>query len=275
MYPYIHLIGKEFPSYMLMGTMGFLAVLLVTRFGCRNRNDVDYTQIVHIALAAVGGLVIGGHVLYGIVNFKVFIIALKDGFSMIHSIWEFFIFIGTIFGGMVFYGGLIGAIIGLLWYIKAAKLPVQPYIDIFAFSVPLFHGFARIGCFLAGCCYGVESEFGFVFHDSILESANGVSRFPVQLLEAGLNFLLFGILFIMYQKKIMQNQLLYLYFIAYSVIRFFDEFLRGDTLRGFIGIFSTSQFISIILFFTAIMILIVKKWKKSKQYQTNIQLGGQ
>lgn len=262
MHPYIHFLGRELPSYTMMAVVGFLAVLLAARAGCRDRNDIDRTQIIHIALAAMGGLVIGAHLLYGAVNLKVFIIACQDGFSQIHSLGEFLMLIVTIFGGMVFYGGLMGAVIGAHWYLKAMKLPPEPYMDIFTFSVPLFHGFARIGCFLAGCCYGIASDFGVVFHHSELASANGVSRFPVQLLESGLNFLLFAVLFIMYRRQHMKNKLLYVYLTAYAVIRFFDEFLRGDTLRGFVGILSTSQFISIIVLLYAVTVLLISHQKQ-------------
>lgn len=258
MKPYIHILGRNIPSYSLTAIIGFIAVFFVLWLICRKRTDVDHTQLPHLAVAAVIGTAIGAHLLYGIVNFRVFLYALNDDFSRLHTVTDYTGFVVSLFGGMVFYGGLIGAIVGFYWYLKVMKLPSEPYWDLFALSIPLFHGFARIGCFLGGCCYGIESKYGFVYHHLIPDSANEVPRFPVQLLESGLNFVLFFILLIMLLKNIGIGRLFYFYLIAYSIIRFFDEFLRGDTIRGFVGVISTSQFISIIIFIAASGIFVAR-----------------
>ena len=69
--------------------------------------------------------------------------------------------------------------------------------DVAALASPLFHIFGRLGCFLSGCCFGVESSVGFVYHHCLIEEANGVSRFPVQLVEAFANLFIFLLLFIL------------------------------------------------------------------------------
>ena len=269
MYPYVHLLGKDISSYMLTAATGFVALLIIAWLITRRRNDIDQTQILHISLASMGGAVIGAHLLYGIVNFRVLIIAAKDGFSQIHSFLEMTELIGSVFGGMVFYGGLAGGIVGTLWYLKTMKMPLSPYLDIMSFCIPLFHGFARIGCFLGGCCYGIESEFGLEYHNAILVSANGVRRFPVQLLESSCNFILFGFLLVMFQKNRLSNRLIYIYLILYSIIRFFDEFLRGDAIRGHIGALSTSQFISVIVLIVSTGVLIKSAHSKTSHTYSN------
>lgn len=259
MYPYIHIFGKIFPSYMLTAAIGFGMVLTVVWWIGRNRNDVDRTHMTHICLAAAGGAVIGAHLLYGLVNMKYLLAAWKDDFSGLTSFQEYLLFLGNIFGGMVFYGGLLGALAGAIWYMKKYKLPLMRYLDIFALCAPLFHAIARIGCFLSGCCYGVESRFGIVFHDSPAPGANGVPRFPVQLLESVLNFMIFIVLMIMYRHGVMKKRLIDVYLILYAVVRFFDEFFRGDLLRGFIGVLSTSQAISLtVILFMSIKLMIDK-----------------
>ena len=262
MLPYIDFFGTQLSSYAVMGSIGFFALWLVAWLVTRKQSEIDQTQILHIALAAMGGLFVGAHLLCGVVNFHILINAAKDHFSQLHYLMDYLTLFAAVFGGMVFYGGLFGAMIGAAWYMKALKLPFKPYFDIIAFCVPLFHGFARIGCFLGGCCYGIECRYGFVYHNALELSANGVSRFPVQLLESGLEFVLFAVILLLYKKKALIGRLMYVYLLSYAVIRFFDEFLRGDRIRGFVGPVSTSQFISLIVFVTVIIILIVDAVKK-------------
>lgn len=95
---------------------------------------------------------------------------------------------------LVFYGGLIGGIAAGLIAIKSMRLNSGIYADTMAPVIPLFHGFARIGCFFAGCCYGVQSDIGFTAHgNQFVAEVNDVCRFPVQLLEAACNFALLSV----------------------------------------------------------------------------------
>ncbi len=174
--------------------------------------------------------------------------------------------LGESLGGMVFYGGFIGGVIGILIYCRFInkKLNKDNFLDIYAVITPLFHVFGRIGCFLGGCCFGVESEIGFTVHGNTLNpSINDVNRFPIQLVEAGINLLIFLFILYLFKKDIMRDKLIYVYMLIYPVVRFIDEFFRGDTYRGFLFGLSTSQWISIILFVFAVIMLIVKR-NKSK-----------
>lgn len=262
MYPTIDYFGKEVSTYPLMAGIGFFVMWLAAWLATRKRQEIDQNHVPHIAVAAMAGLFIGAHILYGIVNFRIFINAARDHFSQLHTLIDWVFLFGYIFGGMVFYGGLFGAILAAAWYMKALKLPYAPYFDVMAFCIPLFHGFARIGCFLGGCCYGIEWKYGIVFHKALEESANGVPRFPVQLLEAGLEFALFAVLLVLYVRKKLGGKLLYVYLLSYAVIRFLDEFLRGDKIRGFVGPLSTSQFISVLLFAAVVILLVVRAVKE-------------
>jgi len=134
-----------------------------------------------------------------------------------------------------------------------------------ALSVPLFHGFARIGCFLGGCCYGIESELGFSARgNTLVEAVNGVKRFPVQLFEAFFCFLIFTMLLIMFLYKKFKGGLFFVYLSIYAFVRFFDEFLRGDDIRGFVFGLSTSQFISIFVEIFAIVGIFIIKYNKDR-----------
>ena len=156
------------------------------------------------------------------------------------------------------YGGIIGGILAAWIYCKVAKLKFMKYFDLVMPSVALAQGFGRIGCFLAGCCYGKETESAFhiIFHDSAY-APNNVPLIPTQLISSGLDFL--NCIFLMWfaGKKKGDGQVAGLYLICYSVGRFVLEFFRGDLERGSVGSLSTSQFIAI---FTAIAGVVLCLW---------------
>ena len=152
-------------------------------------------------------------------------------------------FINGLFGGFVFYGGLFGALLMMWRYCRKYSADFEACSSLFAAAAPLFHVFGRIGCFFAGCCYGVEVPWGYAFSHSI-GAPNGIPLMPVQLIESALNILIF-ITVLMYQRKKRQPYTaLKLYLSCYAVIRFALEFFRGDEIRGRFLIFSTSQWIS-------------------------------
>ncbi len=216
-------------------------------------------------LAVIAGVFIGGHLLYALTNIRLFPYLFKKAdFSLWISRVQY------IFGGAVFYGGLFGGLAAGAIALKIMRQDRSIYADIMAPIIPLFHGIARIGCFLAGCCYGIESEFGFCAHgNTIVPEVNDVTRFPVQLLEAGCNLFLVLVLLCLLKRSekfpLLRGKLLYVYLISYGAIRFFDEFLRGDEIRGFVGIFSTSQWISIISV-TVSIILLIRSFIKDKHF---------
>ncbi len=222
------------------------------------KKGIDEVEMIILLLVSAACSLVGSHLLYGITNFNA-IVALVNNPDKIDSFQTFIEHLKAIFGGAVFYGGLITGLIGGFIYLKKKKLDIETYPDIGAVSIPLFHCFGRIGCFLGGCCYGVESSFGFVYSHSLIEQANGVRRFPVQLLEASLNLILFFFLLYLLKKNRLKGRLLYLYLLIYSAMRFVIEFWRGDSYRGFILGLSTSQFIGIFLFVFALIIIFRKR----------------
>ena len=123
------------------------------------------------------------------------------------------------------------------------------YADLVMPSVALAQGFGRIGCFLAGCCYGMptHSHFAIVFHDSDF-APNNIPLVPTQLISSGLDFLHCLLLLYAAKKCKKQGQVVSLYLICYSLGRFVLEFFRGDLNRGAVGSLSTSQFISLFIF---------------------------
>ncbi|MBQ3352171.1 prolipoprotein diacylglyceryl transferase [Candidatus Saccharibacteria bacterium] len=262
MFPTINFTGKDIPTYGILATAGILLLLFLS-MRVAKKFKVDTNDILITLLVAGIGVVIGGHLVYALTNFDKIIVVFQN-LDKITSFGILFDVLGTIFGGQVFYGGLLGGLLAAYIYLKKTKKDVALYAYIITPFIPLFHGLGRIGCFLAGCCYGVEMENGIVFHNSSIPAANGVPRLPIQLIEALCNFALFGVLLYLQKKGKCKKTLLYIYLLSYSVIRFVDEFFRGDSYRGFVGPVSTSQFISILIFIFTIIALIVTNKKTIK-----------
>jgi phosphatidylglycerol---prolipoprotein diacylglyceryl transferase len=159
--------------------------------------------------------------------------------------------------GFVFYGSLLTAIPVMLWYFKKNKIPTLAMLDVMAVVTCIVHGFGRIGCFNAGCCYGLptESFLGVVFTNPACQANPlNVSLHPTQLYEA---FLIFGILaFLLIHKKYKKfdGQQFILYLIIYAIGRSMLETFRGDLERGFLikDWVSNSQFISVLVIMATI-----------------------
>ena len=257
MFPYIELFGKQISSYAVMSLIG---ALISGYLACKNtkKRGFDDNDMIMLLLLSVIGIFLGGHILYGITNFHKIILFIKH-IGNTPNIKALFDCMMDIFGGSVFYGGLIGGMIVGIIYLKRKKLPVNDFTDIITPIIPLFHFFGRIGCFLVGCCYGIESEIGFTYSNSLVESANHVQRLPIQLIEALYNLGLFILLYSLFKKNKMKNKLLGLYLCFYPIGRFIFEFFRGDEYRGFIFELSTSQFISILVFIFSLFLLLKKE----------------
>ena len=266
MYPFIEIFGRSIGTYGIMAALGMLASGLCCYLLLRKK-DVFFEDIAMTGLIFAAGAVIGAHIVYGFTNTDKIIELFKNikDYNFISFVQTLF---GNYFGGMVFYGGLIGGLIALVISNKVSQKYFRGDVmfDAVAVAIPLFHTFGRIGCFLGGCCYGIASDIGFTVHGNTLYPAlNDVNRLPVQLIESGLNLILFFVLLVLYTKKKFQHRLLIVYFYIYPVIRFIDEFFRGDEIRGFFMGLSTSQIISILLFIYALVFTIIDIRKRKLQ----------
>jgi len=258
MFPGFFLFNKFISSYVLTALAGIFTAcpLAIHRYKKRGGDDIS---MIFVFLFGAIGCMVGMHLLYGITNIQQWgSLFSAPGFG---EWWES---AQMIFGGSVFYGGLIGGLIAGFLSIRYQKLDPALTADCSAPSIALFHMFGRIGCFLGGCCYGVEWEHGITYTNSLVPSANGVPRVPVQLYEAGLELALFLGLSFLLIRGILKGKLLAVYLLVYPVGRFILEFWRGDDYRGFLFGMSTSQLISIALFVGTIVFLIVSAVKKRR-----------
>lgn len=146
---------------------------------------------------------------------------------------------------------------GLLIHSRRTGISLLSYSDTYCRLLPLGQAFGRVGCFLNGCCYGRDFN-GFL---SVVYPVNGVVKqvFPVQLLESILCLLL--AMFLLSKKSRHKGHHTFLYLSLYAVLRFILEFARGDLIRGAWLSFSTSQWISILILFSLIGVILLGKFQ--------------
>lgn len=257
MFPFIEIFGKEIGTYGICASVGMIVCVFVA-FLLLRKYKVEIEDVILNAVAIAVGLLICGHLLFAITNI--------DHIPGMYEKLGFFKMLPVLFGGNVFYGGFLGSLLGLKIYHKIDKEQNERlWFDIFAVFTPLFHAFGRIGCFLGGCCYGVEASWGFTVHGNTLSPAiNDVQRIPIQLIEAGLNLVIFAVIVSLFKKEKLRGELIYVYMLIYPVVRFVDEFWRGDEIRGLWLGLSTSQWISIALFIWAAVHFTVKFVRSQK-----------
>ena len=239
----IHGYGVMIAVGILVGLA--LADRIAKRYGYQPDN-ID--NIVYCALI-VG--FIGAKFVYCLVNWNQF---LNDPMAVL----------GT--AGWVVYGGIIAGILAIFIYCRIKKISFREHFNIIVIGVALAQAFGRIGCFFAGCCYGREtvSAFGLVFPEGSL-APSGVKLIPTQLMSSLGDLIICIVLYRLYENEKTRNYTGFFYVLLYGAGRFFLEFFRGDAARGTVGIFSTSQFISICMVLGAgILLLIVKKQDKKK-----------
>lgn len=201
-------------SYGLMLMVGFaLGVAWSAREA--KRRGLSPTLITDYALWALLSAIVFSRVLFVLLNLKLFL----QYPAQIWQLWK---------GGLSFHGGLGGAILALYFFCKKRGVGFLQLMDLIAPSVPLGYAFARIGCFLNGCCYGVPTDlpWGVVFHNEHIPGAFTPPSHPVQLYDSAISLLLFGLLAWRRGYVRFDGQMALWYFGSYSIIRFAMEGLR-------------------------------------------------
>ncbi len=236
MCPYISVFGRTFSAYGICMAAAFVLVgLLSYRSG--KKWGVTGEDVLICGASACGIGLLAGGLLYVVVTYSPEIILqfLREGR------------IGELFGGIVFYGGLIGGILGGILGAKLAKCDPEGIAGVVFTCFPLGHAIGRIGCLLAGCCHGFAYTGPLaVYYPNAISGLNpNQGYFPVQALEALINVGIFVVLRALANRGRRGYDILSVYLLFYGVMRFLLEFLRGDTIRGIYGGVSLSQWISL------------------------------
>lgn len=246
MHPYVQLGSISLPSYGLCALAGTIVALIVLYF-LRKKSPLSEDDTLDALIWAILIGFVGSKTLYFI----------TDPPSMPESWGELWDLLSS---GLVFYGGLIGGLAGVLLVCWKKKKNFFTFTDLILPCFCFAHAAGRIGCLMAGCCFGIEAE-GFLCF-----TLNGVSRLGTQVMEAIFLALLGIFLTLLYNsRKLRRGAVSGLYMVLYAVWRFIIEFYRDDY-RGNVGALSTSQFISLFIFVGGVVLLILcRKWQYEEE----------
>lgn len=255
----ISIFGREIPLYGICFVLG-IAISACVGVWLIKKKKIERFDLAASAVYTMIGAMVGAKLLFVLVSIEQII---KYNLS----------FLDVMRGGFVFYGGLIGGILGLFIYTKQFKLKFLDFLDIYATILPLGHSLGRVGCYFSGCCYGMEVSSG-SFMSVVYEKPNnaltpvGVPLLAIQLIEAILLIFLFALMLILFLKvEKLNGKLAFVYAIAYAITRFILEYFRGDKERGGLLGISTSQWISILIALVSISIIITLVLIKRKKEQ--------
>jgi phosphatidylglycerol:prolipoprotein diacylglycerol transferase len=217
MYPVLLKLGPlTIHTYGFCIAVGFLVALSYVSRTARQKN-INSEYIVDLCFYALVCGMIGGRLLYVFLEWETF----QNNWLEIFRIWN---------GGLVFYGGFIAALIFAWQYMKTKHMPMLKTLDILAPAVALAHGFGRIGCFFAGCCYGrmCDLPWAVTFTHPLTLARPNVALHPTQLYSSVMNFALFGLLVWLSSRKLKAGIVATAYLCLYGLGRISIEFFRGD-----------------------------------------------
>lgn len=255
------ILGKTIPSYAFFGIVGIILGLIYLFWQSRSKKQ-SFDDVVYFYIWSLLFAMLGAKLLYLLIELPSIVKQLSSGSDPLTLLWTY------VTGGFVFYGGLLGAILGVRLSCSYFKKQPGVFFPLMLPVLPLVHGFGRIGCYFTGCCHGIQTtgHFSVIYTDSIA-APNNIPLLPVQLMEAIADFILFLILHVLSKRTVLNPYLLDIYLLSYCTVRFVLEFFRGDSVRGSFLLLSTSQWISILLIIVA-MIHIIRKKCGTKQAVT-------
>ncbi len=226
------------PTYGVLVAVAFLVAIAVTTWLAR-REKLDTEKITNLALyCAVGGMA-GAKLFMFIFDWPRYLSGEYRLFS-----WE------TLQAAGVFQGGLIVAVLVAVWYMRSAGLPGLRTADVFAPGLAIGHGIGRLGCFAAGCCWGVKCDlpWAVTFTRPDAEQLTGVPLHvplhPTQLYEAFAEFVIFAFLLRFVLRPHQPGSAIGWYMVLYSTVRFGVEFVRNHEQSLVLGM-SLTQWISL------------------------------
>jgi phosphatidylglycerol---prolipoprotein diacylglyceryl transferase len=235
-------------TYGVLLAAAYLVGLKLAMVRAKQRG-LDANRVLDLGIYIIISALIGAKLLLLVTDFGTFRADPRELLTLLRS-------------GGVFYGGLILAVTVALLYIRRVGLPLWTTCDVFAPGIALGHVVGRFGCLFAGCCYGKPTTmpWGITFTDPFAAANVGTPLnqplHPTQLYEAGAELLILGLLLSTERKgRPFPGRTFWLYLLLYAVSRFIIEFYRGDE-RGMVFMFSTSQFISLLLAPLALAMLV-------------------
>jgi phosphatidylglycerol---prolipoprotein diacylglyceryl transferase len=242
--------GFTIYAYGVLLAAAYLLGLQFALMRARARG-LDGQRVMDLGIWIIISALVGAKLLLFVVDFRRYTSNPRDLMELLRS-------------GGVFYGGLIAAVAVALVYLRRHKLPLWTTTDVFAPGIALGHVVGRLGCLMAGCCFGRPTSvpWAITFRDPAamanVGTPLGVPLHPTQLYEAGAELLILGILLAFERRgRPFPGRTFWSYLLLYGISRFIVEFYRGDSRGMVFDVLSTSQFVSVILVPLAIVMLVV------------------
>jgi phosphatidylglycerol:prolipoprotein diacylglycerol transferase len=260
MFPKIMDIGPvTIHSYGLLLALAFIAGIWQASSSAK-KQGLNPDSIWNMGLIIIFSALVGAKILLFLSDFSYYSQNPREIFSL-----------STLRSTGVYYGGLLLALAASAWYLRRSSLPAWKVADLCAPGIALGQAIGRIGCLLAGCCYGKPTSlpWGITFtsryaYDNVGVPLN-VPLHPTQLYESAGTFVLFLYLLWRMSRKHIDGQIILEYLTLYAALRFLIEFFRDDD-RGFVlyGLLSTSQFIGILTIVGAVAALFYLRRKPAE-----------
>ena len=237
-------------SYGVLLAAAYLLGLQFAMIRARSRG-LDSQRVMDLGIWIIISALVGAKLLLLVVDFRQFTSSPRELLNLARS-------------AGVFYGGLIAAVAVAFVYMRRHRLPLWTTTDVFAPGIALGHIVGRLGCLLAGCCFGRPTSvpWAITFRDPAAMANVGtplnVPLHPTQLYEAGAEALILAFLLLFERRgRPFPGRTFWTYLLLYGVTRFAIEFYRGDSRGVVLDVLSTSQFVSAILVPLSIVMLFV------------------
>lgn len=226
-------------TYGVLLAAAYLIGLKLAMMRAKTRH-LDTARVLDLGVWIIISALVGAKLMLLLVEFDYFSTNPRELLSLLRS-------------GGVFYGGFIFAVLVSVWYIGRHGLPLWTTCDVFAPGITLGHAIGRMGCFMAGCCFGKPADlpWAVTFTDAVAAANSGtplgVPLHPTQLYEAGAELVIFGLLLVSERRgRGFAGRTFWTYVLLYAVSRFVIEIYRDDP-RGMVFGWSTSQGVSMVL----------------------------
>lgn len=232
------------PIYGLIIIITIFSGLVVIYKNLKKEN-FENEKIIVLILYIIIGAILGGKYFSFATNFKKF-----NGIFSFNKI------------GLSSYGAIIGIIIMLIIFSKQFKINLKKIMYVTMPSIPLIYGMGKIGCFISGCCYGIKYSGPFkIIYKYSLSAPNGISLFPVQLLEAIVFIIIFIVIQALNKKSKNKNNIIELVFITCGIAKFLLDYLRHTISHNLLSI---NQIFSLLFIIIGIFIILKSKKQNNK-----------
>lgn len=258
MFPDLFSIGPfTLHTYGLFVATGFLVGLMLTiKIG--KAEGISAQQTMDIGFLMIVAAIVGSRALYVLMNPFYYVERPLDALK----IWQ---------GGLVFSGGIICVVLTVIWYARKHHLSFWKIADLWAPAMAIGQAIGRIGCFMAGCCYGkpTEARWGVIFTDPHSLAPLNIPLHPTQLYASVSGFVIFFVLLLLYPRRTFDGQVFLWLLVLHSTARLFVERFRGDD-RGALlgGNMSVTQLVTLVILIAAIVGLFIFKRRRARNRQT-------